>query len=272
MKFLRTGVRIMLTFLVGIYLLLVVLAIFSDRLIFQPHPAGYDLETLARSAPGVQTFLIPCESGSLAAAYLPNPEARYTLLYSHGNGEDMGDDLPILEEYRRAGFAVFAYDYNGYGASGGRPSEAAVYRDVEAAFDFLTGTLQVPPQRVIAFGHSLGAAASIHLASSRRVAGLIAQAPFLSAFRVLTRIRIVPWDKFNNARTIGRVHCPVLIAQGRNDEVIPFWHGERIYALANPPKEHVWLDGAGHNDVMLVAGRPFLAAIQNFAARLPAGN
>jgi abhydrolase domain-containing protein 17 len=272
MKFLRTGVRIMLTFLVGVYVLLIALAIFSDRLIFQPHPAGYDLETLARAAPGVQTFRIPCEFGGIAAAYLPNSGARYTLLYSHGNGEDMGDDLPILEEYRRAGFAVFAYDYNGYGASEGRPSEAAVYRDVEAAFDFLTGTMEVPPERVIAFGHSLGAAAAIHLAASRPVAGLIAQAPFLSAFRVLTRVQIVPWDKFNNARTIGRVHCPVLVAQGRNDEVIPFWHGERIYGLANQPKEHIWLDGAGHNDVMLVASRPFLAAIQNFAAGLQRGN
>ncbi|MGC2208699.1 MAG: alpha/beta hydrolase [Candidatus Korobacteraceae bacterium] len=272
MNLLRTGVRIMLTFLVGVYVLLIALAMFSDRLIFQPHPAGYDLETLARAAPGVQTFRIPCECGGIAAAYLPNPEAQYTLLYSHGNGEDMGDDLPILEDYRRAGFAVFAYDYNGYGASGGRPSEAAVYRDVEAAFDYLTGTLHVPPERVIVFGHSLGAAAAIHLAAIRPVAGLIAQAPFLSAFRVVTRIQIVPWDKFNNARTIGRVHCPVLVAQGRNDEVIPFWHGERIYGLANPPKEHIWLDGAGHNDVMLVASRPYLAAIQNFAARLSEGN
>ena len=68
------------------------------------------------------------------------------------------------------------------------------------------------------------------------------------------------------------MHCPVLIAQGRRDEVIPFWHGERIYALANQPKEHIWLDGAGHNDVMLVASQPFLAAIRNFASRLPAEN
>ena len=116
--------------------LLVGLAIVSDRLIFQPHPAGYDLETLAerrgRSGifcrvpaaklprPACKPSAYLASPGAIAAAYLPNPEARYTLLYSHGNGEDMGDDLPILEEYRRAGFAVFAYDYNGYGASTGR--------------------------------------------------------------------------------------------------------------------------------------------------------
>jgi fermentation-respiration switch protein FrsA (DUF1100 family) len=218
----------------------------------------------------VQTFTIPCEGGKLVAAYLPNPDARYTLLYSHGNGEDLGDDLSTLEEYRRAGFSVFAYDYNGYGQSAGRPSEMAVYRDVEVAYDFLTGTLRVPQDRVISFGQSLGAAAAIHLAASRRVAGLIAQAPFLSVFRVITRVQIIPWDKFNNARVIRNVRCPVLIAHGRRDEVIPFWHGERLYELANQPKQHIWLDEAGHNDVMVVASESFLTAIQNFAKLLRA--
>lgn len=272
MKFVRVGVRMMLTFLATGYILLMLLALFSERLIFQPHAPGYDLRSLAATSRGtVETFHVPCRDGALAAVYLPNPAARFTLLYSHGNGEDIGDDLPVLEEFRRAGFAVFAYDYNGYGQSDGEPSEDAVYRDVAAAFDFLSGTLHVPPERVIAFGHSLGAAAAIHLAASRPVAGLIAQAPFLSAFRVLTRWQIVPWDKFNNARAIRGVHCPVLIAHGRRDEVIPFWHGERIYELASQPKWKVWLDVAGHNDVMLVSAQAFVAAIQSFAQQVQAG-
>ncbi len=286
MRIVRTGVRVMLTFLIALYALILVLALISDRLIFLPHAPGYDLESLTALSHGaVQGYRIPCKGGALAAVYLspstptagalgtplPNPQAHFTLLYSHGNGEDIGDDLPVLEEFRRAGFAVFAYDYSGYGQSEGRSSEAAVYRNVEAAFDFLTGTLHVPPERIIAFGHSLGAAAAIHLASSRPVAGLIAQAPFVSAFRVLTRVPLLPWDKFNNARAICRVHCPVLIAQGRRDEVIPCWHSERIYLLANPPKWQVWLDGAGHNDVMLVASREFIAAIQSFATAIQPG-
>jgi hypothetical protein len=272
MKFLRTGVRIMLTFFAVVYVVLILLAVFSDHIIFQPHAPGYDLHTLSRSTPALETFQIPCRFGSIAAVYLPNPAAHFTLLYSHGNGEDIGDDLPMLEDYRRAGFEVFAYDYNGYGGSQGKPSERAVFGDVEAAFDFLTGTLRTPPQRVISFGHSLGAAAAIHLAAVRPVAGLIAQAPFLSSFRVVTRVQIVPWDKFNNARTIRHVHCPVLIAHGRQDEVIPFWHGERIFELANQPKQNIWFDQARHNDVMLVASQSYIVAIQKFAQSLPASN
>jgi hypothetical protein len=269
MKLLRTGVCILLTLLATLYFLMLMLAVFSDHFIFQPHAPRYRVESLSLYAHGpVETFTIPTANGPIVAAWLPNPDARFTLLYSHGNGEDLGDDIAMLAEYRRAGFAVFTYDYNGYGHSAGRPSESAVFADSEAAFDFLSSTLHVPPSRIISFGHSLGAAAAIHLAASRPVAGLIAQAPFLSAFRVITQIQIAPWDKFNNARTIQKVHCPVLIAHGRRDMVIPFWHGERIYRLANQPKEHFWLDNAGHNDVMLVSAPQWVAAIQAFAARL----
>jgi hypothetical protein len=253
----------------GMYVLLVLLAIFSDHLIFQPHPAAYRLATLALEAGGpVETYRIPTAYGAIAAAWLPNPQARYTLLYSHGNGEDLGDDIAILAEYRRAGFAVFAYDYNGYGLSQGRPTEAAVYGDVEAAYGFLTTQLHVPPAQVISFGHSLGAAAAIHLAAHRPVAGLIAHAPFVSAFRLVTQVQIVPWDKFNNASEIQRVHCPVLVIHGRRDEVIAFRQGERIFRLANEPKRFLRMEEAHHNDTMILESGVFLRGIREFAAGL----
>ncbi|HVP63904.1 MAG TPA: alpha/beta hydrolase [candidate division Zixibacteria bacterium] len=248
---------------------LMLLALSGDKLIFQPHACGYHLKTL--ESDGLRCVRIPVGTASIAAVYMANPNARYTLLYSHGNGEDIGDDLPFLREFRRAGFAVFAYDYEGYGASEGRPSETAVYRDVEAAYDFLTQKIGVPQQQVIAHGHSLGAAAAIHLASVRPVAGLIADAPFLSAFRVITRAQILPWDEFDNARAIRNVQCPVLVIQGTDDEVIPFWHGQRIYELANAPKQKLWVEGAGHNDVMVVAPGKYLAAMQEFARSIENG-
>lgn len=269
MKLLRMGVRIVLTVAIGLFVLLIVLAINSDHIIFQPHTASYRMESLALDAGGeVHGYRIPTAHGEIAAAWLPNPQARYTLLYSHGNGEDLGDDMAILAEFRRAGFAVFAYDYNGYGLSAGRATEAAVYADVDGAYDYLTGTLHVQPASVISMGHSLGAAAAIHLAATRPVAGLIAQAPFLSAFRVITQVQIAPWDKFNNARAIQRVRCPVLVVHGRHDEVIPFWHGERIFKLANEPKQNLWLDHAHHNDVMILESAKFLAAVKGFAKKL----
>ena len=251
---------------------LVLLALMSDRVIFQPHSASYRLEDLAQAGlAGIQPLTFASGPFKLAAVYLPNPAARYTLLVSHGNAEDLGDDLPLLAELHQAGFAVFAYDYRGYGPSGGTSSGKSLYADVEAAYQYLTGNLHVAPDRVIVFGRSLGCAAAIHLSSIHSVVGLIIEAPFLSAFRVLTCIRLLPWDRFNNAAAIRRVHCPVLIIHGRSDEVVPWWHGERLYQLANPPKRNLWVDGAGHSDVLMIAPQRYFEAVRDFIRLLNSG-
>lgn len=255
--------------LVGIaYLGLILLALSADRLIFQPHPASYTDAQLRSAKYAMEHLRLRSGSETISAVYLPNPNAQYTILYSHGNAEDIGDTLPLVEQFRTAGFAVFSYDYRGYGTSTGQPSEKGVYSDAHAAYDYLTQTLHVPPSSIISHGHSLGAAAAIYVASTRPVAGLIADAPFVSAFRVLTRIRLLPWDEFNNSAHIRRVHCPVLVIQGKADEVIPWWHGQRIYQLANQPKRALWIDNAGHNDTFQVAGKLYLQSMQDFATSL----
>jgi fermentation-respiration switch protein FrsA (DUF1100 family) len=264
--------RMLVLLLVCSYAALVILALLSDRVIFLPHASSYrDSDLIHVLTPGADPVqIVKVSSGHvwLTGIYLPNAKADYTLLFSHGNAEDLGDDLPMLEEFRAAGFAVFAYDYRGYGTSPGRPSEPAMYQDVASAYDYLTRTLCVPPDRVISFGRSLGSAAAIQLAVDRPVAGLIVEAPFLSAFRVLTRAPLLPWDKFRNAEKIKNVHCPVLVIHGRSDRVVPFWHGERLFAIANNPKQAFWVERAGHNDAMYVAGPAYLHRFQEFARSL----
>jgi len=269
MKFVKQLLRLMIPCAVVAYLGLVVLALRSGSIIFQPHPSSYRPAELARSGNhDVRPLTFASGKANISAVYLPNGSAHYTLLFSHGNAEDIGDDLPMLEAFRSAGFAVFAYDYRGYGASDGVSSEKSLYQDADSAYEYVTGTLHIAPERIVAFGRSLGCAAAIHLAAKHPVAGLILEAPFLSAFRVLTRVRLLPWDKFNNASQIRRVHSPVLVIHGRADGVVPWWHGARIYQLANQPKRYLWVDYAGHNDVMMFASQRYFAALREFSASL----
>jgi abhydrolase domain-containing protein 17 len=172
----------------------------------------------------------------------------------------------MLNEFRAAGFAVFAYDYRGYGSSQGVSSEKSLYEDVDSAYVYLTHELHVAPDKIISFGRSLGCAAAIHLAATHPVAGLIVESPFLSAFRVLTHVRLLPSDRFDNAAPIRRVRCPVLVVHGRSDSVVPFCNGERIYQLANEPKRHLWVDHAGHNDVLMFASKRYFAALEDFSS------
>jgi hypothetical protein len=257
---------------VGAYISLIVLALISDSIIFQPQPPTYTDASLgvtaARQAPPGQLLRLDSGGQKITALYLPNPNARFTLLFSHGNAEDLGDVMFFLQKFHDAGFSVMAYDYRGYGTSSGKSTENGVYEDANAAYDYLTQQLHVPANQVIAMGRSLGCGAAIHLAARRPVAGLIVEAPFLSAFRVLTRVQLLPWDKFNNVRDIRQVHVPVLIIHGRADQIVPFWHGENLFQNANEPKTFLPIDGAGHNDIMLLAGKKYEAALREFATRL----
>ena len=233
-----------------------------DRMMFLPPPASY-------AAGGDIVMLETADGARIAAVHLPNPDATHTVLYSHGNAEDLGRVRPALHAVRRAGFAVFAYDYRGYGLSEGRPSEVATYADIEAAWRHVTTALGVPPRRVILLGRSVGSGPSVDLATRVAPGGLVLESAFVTAFRVITRVPLLPFDKYRNIDKIARVTCPVLVLHGTADEVVPLWHGQRLFEAAREPKRAVWLEGAGHNDVLRAAGARYGRALAEFAASLP---
>lgn len=248
--------------LAGAYVLLALIAaFFSDQLLFRPHPAGY-------ADSGEILKLTTSDGATISALYLPNPQARYTILYSHGNGEDMGDLRGVYVWLCGTGFNVLAYDYHGYGTSGGVPSEAAAYADIDAAYDYLTTRLKVPPDRIIVLGQSIGGGPSVDLAARKPVGGLILQSAFVSAFRTAIRVPLLPWDKFDNLAKLPSVRCPVLVVHGQDDWIIPIWHGRRLYEAAPGTKQCLWVEHAGHNDLIGVAAQPYAKALEDFAAAL----
>jgi pimeloyl-ACP methyl ester carboxylesterase len=234
--------------------------LYSERLIFMPHAPGYS---------GGVAHVPTADGDSIAVVWLPNPEARYTILFSHGNGEDLGDLQHFLPVLRDAGFSLLAYDYRGYGMSSRRtPTERRAYEDLAAAYDHLTGPLGVPPERIILHGRSLGGGIASHLASRRPAAGLVLESTFVSAFRVPITRPLFPFDRFATAARLRDVHYPVLVIHGTRDEVVPFWHGPALLEAANPPRTHFWVEGAGHNNLAWAAGPRYAQALRDFAASL----
>lgn len=254
--------RRVLTFLAVLYTGLAIYAyFFTDRQIFLPHPASYrDTSDLIR--------LTSTSGTQISAVYLPNASARFTLLVSHGNAEDLGDLHGWLEQLRQAGFSIFAYDYQGYGLSGGTPSEKHVDDDELAAYDYLTKQLHTPASEIVVYGKSVGSGPAVYLAARRPVAGLILRSPILSAFRVVTRVPLLPFDKFPNYKEMGKVHCPVLIIHGTADQLVPVWHGQKLYDLAHQPKYSLWVEGADHNDLEDFATAKQIRTMQVFAESL----
>ena len=234
---------------------------FSDDLLFRPPPPSY------RDTPDI--IKLPTHDGiNISAKYLPNPRAQFTILYSHGNSEDLGDSEEALETLRKMGLAVFAYDYEGYGTSQGTPSEHHAYRDIDAAYDHLTGTLGVPPGRIIAYGFSMGGGPAIDLASRKPLAGLIIESAFASAFRVSLPARILPFDRFHNLEKIAGVSCPVLILHGTADSVVPVQHAELLFHAAHEPKRLILFDGLDHFGIKWDRKKRYAQALEEFLAVL----
>jgi fermentation-respiration switch protein FrsA (DUF1100 family) len=251
-------IKLLIIFLLLVYLVFFILAyIFADRLIFLPQPSTYKDSS--------DIIKLSSEEGvKISAIYLHHPNAEKIILYSHGNAEDLGIILPILLEIKNFGFSVLAYDYRGYGTSNGVPSEKNSYKDIIAAYKYITDSLRIAPENIIALGRSLGGGVATDLAFNFPLGGLILESTFLSAYRVITNIPLFPLDKFNNSRKIVKIKVPVLVIHGNKDEVIPFWHGEALFNLANSPKKFYIVENARHNDLFLVAGKNYGHQLQEF--------
>jgi pimeloyl-ACP methyl ester carboxylesterase len=234
--------------------------VFVDKIIFQPQPSSYeDTDRIIK----LYSDGIP-----ISAVYVKNPAATYTILYSHGNAEDIGLILPILEDIREMGYSVLAYDYRGYGTSSGMPSEKNAYHDIDAAYNYLVKDLGISSRHIIALGRSLGGAVAVDLAYRQPLGGLIIESSFVTASRVLTRIPLFPFDKFRSISKIKQVHCPVLVIHGTRDELIPLWHGEKLFRQANNPKLSFWVNEAGHNNLSEVAGSRYAQILRDFVVLL----
>jgi fermentation-respiration switch protein FrsA (DUF1100 family) len=195
-----------------------------------------------------------------------NKQATVTVLFSHGNAEDIGliyDWFTIFSD--RLNVNVFLYEYEGYGRSRGnrsfnvenKPNDASCYEDIDAAWNYLTKTLRVDSSSIVIYGRSLGSGPSCYLAERLShqhvtIGGLVLQSPLLSVYRVAFDFRFtLPWDMFPNVDRVANITTPTWILHGTKDEIVPFWNGEQLF-LACPLKfraKPYWADGAGHNNV-----------------------
>jgi len=167
------------------------------------------------------------EKGETIAAVVLGPKrGKKAVLRCHGNAESMYESIGILRELTKRDITVAAVDYPGYGLSSGRPDEKGCYRNVHRLYDYLVSERGFDPQDIIVDGYSIGTGPAVELAATAEVGGLILEAPFLSAPRAVTKVRLLPIDPFPNAALIGwDVRCPLLILHGTDDSVIPFEQG-----------------------------------------------
>lgn len=223
-----------------------------SSLLFQPPSPTY-------LHPSRHFWLTTEQGNGIPAFFIERPNADVTLLFSHGNAEDLGMIYDWFNDLARVlRVNIMAYDYTGYGKSNGNtPTEDNCYADIQAAFKYLTQVRHIPPEQIVLYGRSLGSGPSCYLASKtakegRSIAGVILQSPLLSAYRVAFNFRFtMAGDKFPNIDYAPCIECPVFIVHGTQDEVVPFWHGQDLFMSIQQcwRAKPFWVEGAGHNNI-----------------------
>jgi len=242
----------------------------ANKMLFQPPPSTYSSDS-----PGLIWLTIPYSAQPVPAFFVPHPDAEFTILFSHGNAEDLGCIFDWLHELSyHLKVNVLAYDYAGYGQSGGSPDEQKCYMDITAAFEFLTQRMGIPVESIICFGRSLGGGPSCELARRQpKLGGLILQCTFTSVMRVIfgaSSKMSVPGDKFCNRDKLPDIKCPVLVVHGQRDEVIPFAHGKALAETAVTVVEPLWIAEAGHNNIEIYWKQSLLNRITIFLHEIAA--
>jgi len=259
------------TVIIGIYIL------FAGFLfIFQSHYVYYPEHTISAdpSNIGLEFENVSLETEDrikLSGWFIPIEGASGVILFCHGNGGNISHRLESIQIFHRLGLDVFIFDYRGYGRSEGKPSEIGTYRDAEAAWRYLVEERQVSPNRIIVFGRSLGGAVAAWLAHRHTPGALILESTFTSVPDIGARlypylpVKLLSRFKYNTVEYLDEVDCPVLIVHSREDEIMPFSHGQRLFERAAEPKEFLEISGS-HNDGFITSGQRYEEGLNTFVS------
>ena len=252
--------------------LCLLLFFFQSRFIYFPEFGRDDAATPRDAGLDYQQVTIAASEEKLNAWFVPAQQARGVVLFFHGNGGSIAHRLDYLQMFHELGLSVLIFDYRGFGKSSGKPSEEGTYRDAEAAWKYLVETRHVAPSSIVLYGESLGGAVAAWLATRVKpraliIASTLTSVPDLAAkYYYLFPVRLLVRYQYNTKKYLQAVACPVLIVHSREDEIVPFEHGEQLFAAAHEPKQLLEIHG-GHNTGLILSRDLWMKGVGAFLDR-----
>ena len=198
---------------------------------------------------GIEEVRLDVEGATLKGVYRKGPDAKTLVLYFGGNADDAREFVSITRDLRD--YDVLTFNYRGYVDSSGKPSQKSLFSDALRIYDIYAGQ-----KEVIVVGRSLGTGVATHLASKRKVKGLVLITPYDSILSMAQQkypyfpIEVLLKHPFETVKEIGDVKAPIAVIEVDKDTTIPKYHLERL--LEKMPKKpyHVTLHNTTHGDVL----------------------
>ena len=248
--------------------LLLLMYAFESSLVYFPGPPPE--ETPAdHGLPYEDVRLTTADGVTLAAWFLPAGAEEGAVIFNHGNAGNIAGRLIGASAFLDAGFSVLLYDYRGYGASEGKPSEEGTYLDALAAYDWLVGQRGLPARRVVTYGESLGGGVAVELARRRPVAAVFVESTFTSLPDVGARIypflpvRLLATIRYASQDKVAELGVPLLVAHSPEDEIVTYELGRALFDAAREPKTFLETSG-GHNEGGFLRRTEWRRAVDEF--------
>jgi uncharacterized protein len=272
--------RMLLAGLVGVGVIAALLVVLpwalQRRLIYLPSMAP--VPSVGQVLPGARDVTLHTADGLALGAWLVPPrypDRKVTVLVADGNAGDRTLRAPLAAALADQGVGVLLFDYRGYGGNPGSPSERGLALDVRAAHRFLVEQAGIPPHRLIYYGESLGAAVVAELATEYPPAALVLRSPFVDLASVgqihypFLPVRALLRDRFPTAEHVARVAAPVTVIYGSRDSIVPAEQSRAVAAAVVGDVRTVEIDGADHNDLVLLDGAELVRAVVERAPQAP---
>jgi len=252
--------------------LAVFLFFFQSRLIYfptreiiaTPDQIGLSYESVSFKAP---------DGVKLSGWFIPADSPRGVVIFCHGNAGNISHRLESVEIFHRLRLSTLIFDYRGYGASEGNPSEEGSYLDAKGAWNYLIEHKGLAPSDIILFGRSLGGAVAAWLARQYTPKTLIIESAFTSVpdlageLYFYLPVKLLCRYKYNTLAAVKEVRCPVLIVHSQEDKVVPFSHGSRLFKAAREPKAFLEISGS-HNEGFITSGDVYINGFKAFLDRV----
>lgn len=261
------------------YLAILVLArAFENRLIYFPnYPGRLDGDWQPEGLRAEDVWLRTEDGVKIHAWWISAEGAEFTFVAFHGNAGNIAHRADIYRFLGGLTANVLAVEYRGYGRSEGRPHEQGLYLDARAAYDYLVRERKIPPERIIPFGQSLGTAIAADLAASRKVGGVVLEAPFASLRAIARRVyfflpgvTLLMRTRFATGEKLAQTAVPLLVVHCSRDPVLAFALGKEVYTMARGPKFFFRIEGHCHEEAALFAAAEYRAQLLAFLERIRA--